>query len=182
MGVLFVIAFFGTYEIIPCWARQSDMSNTHENTLLLDLPESVARSLVQMSIAKNLIASEYALISHYITSDDIDIEKPTRKKLMELREHLTILHDNKSTIIDREIFIRTDRNTCVSINESQVCFMDPAFMMQQCQTDWSIITSKLASWPYVNQDTVMAEWHNFIVYYMKMRVNRIKHISTPPPA
>ena len=63
---------------------------------------------------------------------------------------------------------------CMTINESQVCFIDPGIKIQKIQKEWPLIENVIKKYSYASND-----WHNFIVFYMKMRLS---HLNQTEPA
>jgi hypothetical protein len=152
----------------------------NETSRLLDIPETIARVLIQISIAENVMQAEHDLVSHYLGADEVDISDQSRHQLKKLDKILSQFKGKSFLNLPEKQDVPP--TVCLTINESSVCFMNPGHLIHKCQQKWPELSKTIQQYAYKADNSVETEWHNFIVFYMRMRLNHIQNkgsISTP---
>jgi len=165
----------------------STAMNSYDNRILvdgtshlLDIPETIGRALIQISIAENVMQAEHDLVSHYLGADEVDISDQSRHQLKKLKKTLSQFKDK--SILTRSVLKKDVPPTnCLTINESSVCFMNPGHLIHKCQQKWPELSKTIQQYAYKADNTVETEWHNFIVFYMRMRLNHIQNKGSISP-
>jgi len=157
------------------------------NTLQTDLDESIATLMITESITESLLLTEIDLLSFYIQSTDLTDQSLTQLKeyLNHLQLCMQLLKSINDPVLSKHNIKKTAfEKTCISINDSLVCFVDP---VQEVQ--WlNIEKNRLKQNPkynkiYTTQNGKPADWNNFLIFYQHLRLSQILNqtVSLQPP-
>jgi len=158
-------------EILIKKNQQQKIQSLDTETLLTDLPENIGRFFMCTSIASNLIQAEQDLLSFYRNSDEVIQTQDSFNQLIKIHDHLFKFQSKISSLIDIDItaYHHDEPKICITPNDSLVCFMYPDFIIQKIQRDWQNISRTIKGFSYVSKEE--SDWHNFLVFYMKMRLH-----------
>ena len=183
------LIFYSILLILSACQQSNDNKTVHnsqtDNTMikstefLSDIPENIARVLIKISILTNIIQTGSALTSHYIVSaEDLEIPAPSLHQLQIINKRLSYYYDRIHSLLTMAVpqYPEDNPTRCTTIKSSPVCFIEPGHLLQNIQQQWPLIESSIYDLTYSSDD-----WHNFIVFYLKMRLAHIKNSEPVAP-
>ena len=156
------------------------------SSYMTDIQETIAKLFICESIVAALLISELDLISYYIQNTDLNISNSSRKTLQNCLTHLKLcqMHLKTKNVKKNKTLEQTAfGKQFVSINNSQIYFVDPGKNIQWICTEINQLKNKYTKEAYVAQKDALAEWHNFLIFYTHIRIARLleQPVSIEPP-
>jgi len=170
--------------VTPTVEQQTKIST--KGSIHLDLPEDIATLLIHNSIVSALLVAEIDLISYYIQLTELDISESDRQTLSKCLTHLQLCRNllkNMNVETFQQLNQTAFNRTCITINKSPVCFVDPINTIHMIQTKKEGLRNERLTIQYLSQDDARVDWHNFLIYYKQLRVSRLldQPVSIKPP-
>jgi len=151
----------------------------------IDLQKPLATLLIKESIAFSLILSENDLLSFYIQSSNVDISDASKQLLNtclnQVKRCYQLLSGNQS--LEDEIRNHLFETKDIPVNDSSVSVVDPGKISLQIFNEKKHVTEHVPFHSYVFSTGKPADWHNFLIFYTKVRQMSLAPVSIPvePP-